>query len=1257
MQPVPAGPLANRFEIRSTLGAGGMGVVYEAYDHERGATVALKTLVRMGPTEVHQLKREFRALADIVHPNLVQLHELVSDADGQSFFTMDLVPGIDFMRYVRNSLPSDDATLPVSHVRAIEDHDPLDEILAMPRTELDTVRLRASFLQLCQGLGALHHAGKIHRDLKPSNVLVRDDGRLVILDFGLVHDLRGRTAEEDLDGIVGTPAYMSPEHASGEPLSPASDWYSVGVMLYEALTGILPISGGALEVLQRKRTEDIASPASLVPDLPSDLAVLCERLLDRRPHKRPSEAEIFRALGAEPESLRMPPSGVEGLAFVGREDELDELRQAVDDVRAGGSVVVYLHGKSGMGKSALAERIFHELGRDESVLLLRGRCFERESVPYKAVDSLIDALGRHLAGFDYEEVRALVPRDAGALVRIFPSLSRIPALEALAESGVVANDEQEVRWRGFAALKFLLAGLGERHTLVLHVDDLQWGDLDGARLLVDILRPPDAPKMLFLGSYRSEEEDRSTCVKALLAEAKQAGFRGDVRHIEVEPLSRVDAFELAITLLSGPDRGSRDERTTDDLADTIARESAGSPFFVWELTHAAKLGDLGEVSLSRLLETRVKSLTDDARRLLETVAAAGSPVPQGLVAEAANVPNPHDALALLRSHRLVRARGISSADRVEAYHDRIRELVIERLPEARRAKLNLSLAAVLERGSNADPEKLAEHWRLGGDLERAGAFAELAADRAARALAFDRAARLYRLALERTSLDPSRRRGLEISAGDALANAGRGQEAAQAYLRAAEHAETDEALELRRRAGEQLLSTGHIDEGLAVLQGVLDALDLWLPRSPRVALASYLARRAKLALRGTSFTERAPSATDARARLRIDTCWALTLGLNGVDMIRGADFAARSLILSLEAGDPYRIGRSLAFETTSAAFVGGKNRDRAERLALELTTLADRLGDAHLQGFALLVTGMCEAFAAGRWVRALSYYQRAEKTFREECRGVPWEVATTDMVTSWSLFYTGRIKELGERLPSTLKAAEQRRDLYAQANLTTSTAWVMLAADEVDAAREHPVEVMARWSRRAFHLQHYVALLAETYVDRYAGRGERAFERFQRTFRDLDESMLLRVQSNRIVAHYERASSALAAAESTSHVDHLLAVAEKDARALSDEKMRWAEPYARLVHAAVAFQRGDEASSLSHLFAAQKGFSAADMRLYAAAVQRRRGEISGGDEGRTLVRDADATMVSEEIENPARWTAMLAPGFRRTTSRASRGAA
>src|SRR5262249_46426628 len=163
-------------------------------------------LSRLEPARLYRLKNEFRSLAEVAHPNLCRLYELFGDGDAW-FFTMDLVSGQDFHSFGR------------------------------PGCSLDEPRRRAVLPQMFEAVLPIHQAGKLHRDRKPENVLVSDEGRVVVLDFGLSVDPEpGGVGQTVADGEVsGTPAYMAPEQAAGESATPASDLYALGVMLFEAL--------------------------------------------------------------------------------------------------------------------------------------------------------------------------------------------------------------------------------------------------------------------------------------------------------------------------------------------------------------------------------------------------------------------------------------------------------------------------------------------------------------------------------------------------------------------------------------------------------------------------------------------------------------------------------------------------------------------------------------------------------------------------------------------------------------------------------------------------------------------------------------------------------------------------------------------------------------------------------------------------------------------------------------------------------------
>jgi serine/threonine protein kinase len=563
----------DRYEVVGCLGQGGMGVVYEVFDRERRQLVALKKLLRYDPAALYLFKQEFRTLADVRHTNLVHLYELVVGDGDTAFFTTELVRGADFLQYARSVIPKVSSNPPETVV-SLKPGRPDRETVRPPgadarkgktpiplRSAADVDRLRPALRQLVEGIHALHLAGKLHRDVKPSNVLVTAEGRVVLLDFGVATELRGRAGEAagGSGEVVGTARYMAPEQAGDEARTPASDWYSVGVMLYEALVGRAPFVGSTVDVLTRKSLMDATPPADVVDGVPSDLDALCRALLHRDPAMRPEGAEILRRLGVTRSSAPPPQLATRetDAAFIGRTAELETLRAAFDATRSGRSVTVRVGGASGMGKSTLVHHFLDGVATRGEAVVLRGRAYEREAVPYKAVDTLIDSLSRHLLRLTEDDVPLSLPADAWLIARLFPVLGRVRAFGALTAQSI--DDPRDVRHRAFAALRQLLAGLALRQPIVLFVDDAQWGDVDSAALLLDLLRPPDAPPMMIVMTYRDDEAQASPFLTEL---RDRWPAEADVRDVHVAPLAIDDARLLAVTLPRRFGRGRDEDRAS-----------------------------------------------------------------------------------------------------------------------------------------------------------------------------------------------------------------------------------------------------------------------------------------------------------------------------------------------------------------------------------------------------------------------------------------------------------------------------------------------------------------------------------------------------------------------------------------------------------------------------------------------------------------------------------------------------------------------
>ncbi|HWO10607.1 MAG TPA: AAA family ATPase, partial [Polyangiaceae bacterium] len=706
----------DRFQLVRRLGAGGMGIVYEVFDRDRGEHVALKTLSRIDSAGIYDLKKEFRSLADVRHPNVVSLYDIVNDA-GHWFFTMELVHGTTFSEYVALAPRGRDmAHTPTQ--RAREESSALS--LSQTRADLhsaepvfEEAKLRSALAQLVLGVSAIHAAGKLHRDIKPSNVLITREGRVVVLDFGLVQDdsRSADTADTSLEEnlVVGTPAYMAPEQAAGRRATAASDWYAVGTMLYRALSGRLPFSGTLTEVLLRKQTEDAPALAGIALGIPKDLERLATDLLRRQPEIRLDEAGLRQRLALDRAPAKLTTRS-DDAPLIGRDTELAWLEEALALSRRGLPQVVFLEGPSGLGKTALVQHFSSAVRRTPNALVLSGRCYAREALPHKAFDAIIDALSRFLSRLPEASAAELLPRNRRALTSLFPVLERVPIIDAWDSLARLPTSPVERRERAFAALKELLGRLSDQGPLVLTIDNLEWGDKDSAELLLRLCSAPDPPAMLVIGTHRPEPEHRGAFFERL---GTAGTHLGEARRQDksVGPLTPHSAYELCKATLG----------CDDALAWSIAEETAGDPLLIALLCdHIRERLAADERAprprLEALIEPWLGRLRSDARRALELVVVAGAP----LTVEAASAALGLDSersrscIAELRSSMLTQLVHHRGREALNVRHERIAQVIMAGLSESQIQAAHASLAQALAAREEATLETLAVHYDKGG---------------------------------------------------------------------------------------------------------------------------------------------------------------------------------------------------------------------------------------------------------------------------------------------------------------------------------------------------------------------------------------------------------------------------------------------------------------------------------------------------------------------------------------------------------------
>jgi hypothetical protein len=1200
------------YRLGDRLGAGAMGEVFAARHRTSGEHVALKRLIGVDATSLYRFKREFRALADVDHPNLVRLGDLVIVAEGPAFFTMELVDGEPFDEYVRRRTPSDEPP--------------------------NLVRLVRAFRQLVAGVAHLHRTGTLHRDLKPSNVLVTREGRVVILDFGLISERGDPEVEVGGDGqLLGTPAYMAPEQGGRGPLGPAVDLYALGVMLHQCLTGRLPFTGSPLQLLLDKQNLEVANPCTIVAEIPAELGALCVRLLAIDPAARPDCDTVLEQLArASPHSAALPVAGL-GRAdvFVGRERELAVLDAGLLAIRDGHrAVTVLVRGPSGIGKSAMIGRFLTEAIERSDALVLRGRCFERESVPFKGVDAVIDALSAYLRRLPDGDAVRYQPQRVGALVKIFPVLADAWPSHRHRES--LQSDLHHLRRLGVAALREVLVRIADDRPLIVHVEDFQWADVDGARLLTELARPPDAPPMLLIVSFRNSlhaEGESSEALRELIS--TEALAERQVERIELEPLSDHEANALAHALVTP----SSDE--TERRVEHQTKLAKGNPFFLRQLlsegvlsasTRAAET----EGSLDTVVAHRIVQLPARARRLLAIVAVAGGPSSEAAVLELEPGIEATTELAMLVELGLLHRerRGLGTV--LEAAHDRIREVMVAELDTAELRALHADLGRVLV-GHAAPPELLAEHFERGGDPTRALHYVELAAAQAAAGLGFARAADLYRRAsrLAREVAEPARHERLEAALADQLSYLGRSAEAAELFLALVPCAsEQAQVMMFRRQAIDHLIKSGQIDRGLDALESALATFGEGLPRSPGATILSFLRHRLRLLWRGSKFEVRTADQLDPYTIEYLATVLAGTLGLMSQEMLITTALHARLLHASLDAGEPYHLACALMWEMV-LSINGGMDR-RARALRKRVRGLAAGSDDPMVIGIAA-ANDASYSYMSRQWADADVEWGHL-LTIIDDIPGLGWLRAMRTFSAHTKLAL-GSFATLRQRLPDWTHEASQSGSQQEAAEMLALSGLVELFTGNLDTARQLIDEGRSLW-----HMPRYT--FPEFYLDFSEIPLLLAAHEYARAATQIERSLAAarRWQVHRIVLARDDLLDLHARSFALLGIQADDAHARRRARSSARRLARVAHPTSKgraaVVHAALT-ERREQAEV--HWQVALHHFAASGMRAHHAAVSIRLAGIREGDEAIRLRADAEAYFDAESIREPQRMVDVVAP--------------
>jgi len=1003
---------------------------------------------------------------------------------------------------------------------------------------------------------------------------------------------------------------MAPELFHGDSPSPRSDAYSVGVILYEALTRQRPCQGQAVPRLR-----------DVLPEIPEDLDEFCAALLEPDPTRRATLNEARSLLRFGPRPTRVEPNPSRDV-FTGRERELLQLETAYFRMLDGEEpVLLFVSGPSGMGKTALLDRF--QSSRPEA-LVLTGTCSDSESIRHKAFDSLLSSLISFLQSDIAEEsdlLLALSTSDRLALAQLFPELDGLDEFRLLGKPSAQDAGARALQSAGYRALSRLLEAVAKVVPVVILLDDLQWGDEDSARLLYEVFGINRAPRCLLVFAYRSDLFDESRCLLALRqgTDCLEDGLPSV--DIPLGPLSQADALELARALSNGS--------IADERLEQITLLADGSPLFLTELIDSVNASENTALptDYGTLLQMRLKALSPGAGELFFLVCSSGSlPV---FRAAALKLGSLAAHIEELRAQRLCRTEEGGSI--IVPFHDTVRSAAQSASGSAANAR-HIKLAEVWQLAP-ADASRVASHYYAAGDFKHAELWSVQAGNAALSHLAVDKAVDFFRLALLCVPDGAISRVERERQLAEALADAGRGAEAAPLLARLAEKAPPGLAALYRRRAVEQWFSSGAVAEGLELLAQVHHEVGLSWPKTHRAAFLLTAYNRLKIAARTALTNQPEGRLKTPLIQRRLETFRA-TWAVAHVSLPQGAANSARYLALALRTGDRSHLAYGFGMEACYRSLQGTTARSSIERFRELSEQLMPEPHVGYTYGFLAFVQAQTRYFTSD--VKGShAHFDRADRVFNEECKNVSWELAATRLFWASALILLGRLREFDRRMRVWLRDAQARHDLYALVGLQLWHARRLSLRDgDAEEALALVDAATAGWTSPYLgtHAASARVVLAHTFL--ISGNPDKALEQMAKLEREVGTTMLRRVQMLRVtwyaltaMAHLTLALSAQASSKKV-HLEKVAVLAKR----LEREKNPMAQAYCQHLRASLSFLRRPEEAAIEKLREVASSYRAIGFELHAASTDLVVSQIIGGEGGALLRAQAETAFHRADVD-------------------------
>jgi serine/threonine protein kinase/tetratricopeptide (TPR) repeat protein len=691
------------YEIVRRLGVGGMSEVYLARDPRLDRRVAIKLLPGPSAGDVgarERLRREARSAAALDHPFICKVFE-IGEESGTVFIAMEYIAG---------------QTL---SARLIEGRLPLGEALRIAG-------------EIAEALEEAHDRSLIHRDLKPANIMLTQQGRVKVMDFGLAKRVEntgsrdatvtGEEAQLTASGVIlGTPDYMSPEQIAGTDLDIRSDLFSFGIVLCELLNGSHPFRRASPPLTMAAILHD---PPSLAGDLPAGLMLVIRRLLAKsRDERYPSMREVLADLrnssavpAGKPEADRLP--------LIGRESEYRELTRRLEAAMAGSGSLVMIGGEPGIGKTHLARSLLREAAL-RGCFTVTGHCYEMEGAPPYA--PFVEMLEYSAMVAPQWNFRYAIGESGPEVAKLMPELRRkYPDIP----SPMDLPPEQQRRFL-FNSYREFVERSARLTPIVAVFEDLHWADEPTLLLLTHLAQTVAASPILMIGSYRDVELDVNRSFAKTLEELirQKLASRIPLRRL---PVAGVEAMLHALSGNSPPSL----------FAKAVFEETEGNPFFVEEVfRHLKEEGKLFDDSgawrpglrvvqlqvpegVRLVIGRRLERLSESARRVLTTAAVVGRSFDLALLEDLENArPDAAlDAVEEAERAQLVTTESVGREVRYRFVHELIRQTLAEALSLPRRQRLHRRIADAIEGRFQANVGAYAS--AIAHHLYQAGAAAE-----------------------------------------------------------------------------------------------------------------------------------------------------------------------------------------------------------------------------------------------------------------------------------------------------------------------------------------------------------------------------------------------------------------------------------------------------------------------------------------------------------------------------------------------------